>query len=265
VEGRTPDDESALHLVDRWEELLERLIELQARELDPDDRDRVIGRYREIVPLVLPAALHCLETGEPLPLESLAHLRRVAADAATDPEARLSIALRGAVPVFRVVAQMLRETPALDPEREVLLLTRAGVLAQELGAFYVESWSTASSARGEMRLAPSPAPVEDPDPAIRLVASSPELDEADEDMLAMAAHGMSNEQIATATSYSRQAVGWRFSRLMRAWRTPNRTALVAVAFVKGVLVARSARRAPRAIESGDQAGTRKSSAQDTSS
>jgi DNA-binding NarL/FixJ family response regulator len=84
---------------------------------------------------------------------------------------------------------------------------------------------------------------------IELVTTDTELDEAEQRMLTLTAYGLSNAEIAQATSYSRQAVGWHLSKLMRAWKAPNRTALVAVAFVKGVIVAKVAKpSAPRAIQ-----------------
>jgi DNA-binding CsgD family transcriptional regulator len=87
------------------------------------------------------------------------------------------------------------------------------------------------------------------------VARAPDLDDVEERMLALTAHGLSNDEIARATSYSRQAVAWHLGRLMRTWNAPNRTALVSVAFVRGVIRTRRERRIrrdqqPRMIEGG---------------
>jgi len=235
--------------------------------------------YEQIVPLVLPAALHAVESGQPLPAECLRTLRAVAAGSASDTDVQLSVILRGALPALRVFAAFMHETAPADPRQTVLAMARATRVAHELGSCWVEAWSDARAAKGQR------APESVPEAAleasvtgrsatsvtaldggsIELVAVDPTLTDADARMLTLAAYGHSNEHIARATSYSRQAVGWHLSRIMRAWKTPNRTALVALAFVKGVLVARSAPRAPRALSASDQAGTRKSLSQPTSS
>lgn len=241
--------------------------------------------YAQIVPLVLPPALHAVESGEPLPAECLSALRAVAAGSASDTDVQLSVILRGALPALRVFAAFMHETAPADPRQTVLAMARATRVAHELGSCWVEAWSDARAAKGY--LAPEPAPEAAPASArasaasvagrpaasvtaldggsIELVAVDPTLSDAEARMLTLAAYGHSNDHIARATSYSRQAVGWHLSRIMRAWKTPNRTALVALAFVKGVLVARSAPRAPRALPASDQAGTRKSLSQPTSS
>ena len=235
--------------------------------------------YAEIVPLVLPAALHAVESGEPLPAECLRSLRAVAAGSASDTDVQLSVILRGALPALRVFAAFMHETAPADPRQTVLAMARATRVAHELGSCWVEAWSDARAAKGH--LVPGPVPVPAPEASvtgpprtsvtaldggsIELVAADPDLSDAEARMLTLAAYGHSNDHIARATSYSRQAVGWHLSRIMRAWKTPNRTALVALAFVKGVLVARSAPRAPRALPATYQAGTRKSLSQPTSS
>ena len=73
---------------------------------------------------------------------------------------------------------------------------------------------------------------------VEIVAADSELDETDQRILALAASGLSTEAIAQETTYSKQAVAWHLGRLMRAWRAPNRTALVSLAFVKGWITAR---------------------------
>lgn len=80
---------------------------------------------------------------------------------------------------------------------------------------------------------------------VELAAASDALTADEADMLTLAAYGLSNEEIARSTRFSRQTVAWHLSRLMRNWRAPNRTALVAVAFVRGALVARAPRQAHR--------------------
>ena len=80
---------------------------------------------------------------------------------------------------------------------------------------------------------------------VELAAASDALTADEADMLTLAAYGLSNEEIARSTRFSRQTVAWHLSRLMRSWRAPNRTALVAVAFVRGALVARAPRQAQR--------------------
>jgi DNA-binding CsgD family transcriptional regulator len=232
-------------------------------------------RYAQIVPLVLPAALQSVESGEPLPAECLRSLRTVAAECADDTDVQLSVILRGALPALRVFAAFMHECAPASPRQTVLAMARATRVAHELGSFWVEAWSDARAvpARGAPQAVPDASVPDRPRPSvtalgggsIELVAVDPTLTEAESRMLALAAYGHSNERIARDTSYSRQAVGWHLSRIMRAWKTPNRTALVALAFVKGVLVARSAPRTPRALPAKDQAGTRKSLSQPTSS
>jgi DNA-binding CsgD family transcriptional regulator len=235
--------------------------------------------YAQIVPLVLPAALNAIESGQPLPAECLRALRSVAAGSASDTDVQLSVILRGALPALRVFAAFMHETAPADPRQTVLAMARATRVAHELGSCWVEAWSDARAAKGH--LVPGPEQVPAPEASvtgpprasvtaldggsIELVAADPDLSDAEARMLTLAAYGHSNDHIARATSYSRQAVGWHLSRIMRAWKTPNRTALVALAFVKGVLLARSAPRAPRALPASDQAGTRKSLSQPTSS
>jgi len=286
AQARTPTALTplGLRLPDRTDDFARLLRSPSFVDVRTDGRDWLQSCYDEIVPLVLPAALLAVETGEPLPGECLQALRRVAARSAGDADVQLSVILRGALPALRVFAAFMHETAPADPRQTVLAMARATRVAHELGSCWVEAWSGARGAQ-------SPHP---PDPAvggsapdrsrtsvtaldggsIELVAADPALTPAEERMLALAAYGHSNEHIARATSYSRQAVGWHLSRIMRAWKTPNRTALVALAFVKGVLVARSAPRAPRALAQSSstqvgttstQEGTTKSVSQATSS
>jgi DNA-binding CsgD family transcriptional regulator len=273
TEATTPEP-LGLYLTDRAEVFAGLLQSPSFSDVRPDGRDWLQQCYRQIVPLVLPAALHSVETGEPLPADCLRALRAVAAGSASDTEVQLSVILRGALPALRVFAAVMHETAPADSRQTVLAMARATRVAHELGSCWVEAWSDARSAK-ERAVRDGGAASADPPPrasvpvldggSIELVAADPTLSAAEERMLALAAYGHSNDHIARATSYSRQAVGWHLSRIMRAWKTPNRTALVAVAFVKGVLVARSAPRAPLALPASGQPGTTKSTSHDTSS
>jgi DNA-binding CsgD family transcriptional regulator len=270
----TAPEPLGLCLADRAEVFAGLLQSPSFSDVRPDGRDWLQQCYRQIVPLVLPAALHSVETGEPLPADCLRALRAVAAGSASDTEVQLSVILRGALPALRVFAAVMHETAPADSRQTVLAMARATRVAHELGSCWVEAWSDARSAK-ERAVRDGGAASADPPPrasvpvldggSIELVAADPTLSAAEERMLALAAYGHSNDHIARATSYSRQAVGWHLSRIMRAWKTPNRTALVAVAFVKGVLVARSAPRAPLALPASGQPGTTKSTSHDTSS
>jgi DNA-binding NarL/FixJ family response regulator len=263
-----------LGLTDRAEVFARLLQRPSFSDVQDDGRDWLQECYTQIVPLVLPAALHAVETGDPLPAECLQALRAVAAGSASDTEVQLAVILRGALPALRVFAAFMHETAPADSRQTVLAMARATRVAHELGSCWVEAWSDARSAKeragrdaGGASVHPRPrASVTVLDGgSIELVAAHPTLSDAEERMLTLAAYGHSNEHIARATSYSRQAVGWHLSRIMRAWKTPNRTALVALAFVKGVLVARPAPRTPLALPASDQAGTVKSTSQPTSS
>ncbi|MCJ1688455.1 LuxR C-terminal-related transcriptional regulator [Rathayibacter sp. VKM Ac-2927] len=210
-------------------------------------------RYREIVPLVLPAALRAVELGELLSVECLEKLRGVAARSAADPEVRLGVALRGAVPALRVFSLVLQTSTRIDARCAVLAMARATHVAHELGSCWIEAWTghlSPPTAGPSLQMAAHDAgDVSRPPGPVELVVVDSELEEAEERMLTLTAYGLSNEGIAKATSYSKQAVGWHLSRLMKAWKAPNRTALVTMAFVKGVIVPRVPRtRSRRALE-----------------
>jgi DNA-binding CsgD family transcriptional regulator len=156
------------------------------------------------------------------------------------------VMLRGSLPALRVFSAVMHDSGSVtNPAHVRAVVTamgRAALVAHELGVCWIEG-------RNDPQVVPKTAAVSRPDQstgltgALELVATSPDLDEAEERMLVLAALGHSNEVIATATSYSRQAVGWHLSRIMRVWKAPNRTALVALAFVKGVLAPRRTQRA----------------------
>lgn len=243
-------------------EFTELLLAQDFCDIPLEDRVWLRQRYERIVPLVLVDALHSVETGEPLPGSCLHALKVAAAESAQDTSVRLSVVLRAGLPALRIFTEFVRAARLTDPQRAVIAMARAARVAHELGACWTEAWNEACRDGGGA----SAAAVAGADTsAIDVVVASPDLDGTEERMLELTAQGMSNEAIAEATSYSRQAVGWHLARIMRVWKAPNRTALVALAFVKGAIVARTAPRSPLQIESVDQAGTRKSSAQETSS
>ncbi|WP_369813627.1 LuxR C-terminal-related transcriptional regulator [Frigoribacterium sp. RIT-PI-h] len=106
-------------------------------------------------------------------------------------------------------------------------MTRGARVAHELGSCWAESWLNATSgvdrhlkAAARVSVSCNADVAEAP---IELVTTDTELDEAEQRMLTLTAYGLSNAEIAQATSYSRQAVGWHLGKLMRAWKAPNRT------------------------------------------
>ena len=186
-------------------------------------------RYREIVPIVLPHALHALSTGVRIAPEAVEAVRASAA-AMRGSRVPLSVVLRGSVPALRVFGAFIqaRET-TLGRQDLTVLMGRAALLAGELGASWAEAWADARST-------PLPRAAEGGAPvfvAVPGTIASPALE-----MLAFAASGLSTEQIAEETDYSPQAVKWHLARLMREWKVDTRTSLVAVAFARGVLTAR---------------------------
>ncbi|WP_439692542.1 helix-turn-helix transcriptional regulator [Curtobacterium sp. SP.BCo] len=244
-----PGERLGLDLDERCPEFEELLLAPPLHGIRPDGHDWLRQRYEEIVPLVLPAALRAVEHGEPVDRECLARLRTVAAASAGDPRVDVSVVLRGALPAIRVFALVMHTATrgrSVSPDhaaRTMLAMSRASLVAHELGSCWAEAW-----ARERRRPVAAPAAQAAPAAAVTtgeidLVAGAPGLDETEERMLALAAHGLSNEQIAKETSYSRQAVAWHLGRLMRSWKAPNRTAMVSVAFVKGWIRSRCAPRA----------------------
>lgn len=228
-----PGERLGLALDERCAEFEALLLEPPLHGIRRHGHNWLRERYTEIVPIVLPAALRAVERGEPVDPECLDRLRRVAADRAEDPRVDLSVVLRGALPAIRVFA-LVMHTATRDhagtvdrAARTMLAMSRASLVAHELGSCWAEAWS---QERG--RAAATPATSVDAG-EIDLVARAPGLDDSEERMLALAAQGLSNDQIASETSYSRQAVAWHLGRLMRTWKAPNRTALVSIAFVRG--------------------------------
>ncbi|MCA5922655.1 MULTISPECIES: helix-turn-helix transcriptional regulator [Curtobacterium] len=248
-----PGERLGLALDERCAEFTELLLAPPLHGIRPDGHDWLRRRYEEIVPLVLPAALRAVEHGEPVDPDCLVRLREVAATSAGDPHVDVSVVLRGALPAIRVFALVMhtatREhaTTIDHAGRTMLAMSRASLVAHELGSCWAEAWAQ----RRERPLEDPAASVAAED--IDLVAHAPGLDETEERMLALAARGLSNDAIAKETAYSRQAVAWHLGRLMRSWNAPNRTALVSVAFVRGWIRSRRAvrlaeRPRPAAIE-----------------
>lgn len=234
-----PGERLGLALDERCAEFEALLLEPPLHGIRRTGHDWLRERYAEIVPIVLPAALRSVERGEPVDPACLARLRAVAADCAEDPRVDFSVVVRGALPAIRVFALVMHtaardHTGSVDrATRTMLAMSRASLVAHELGSCWAEAWSE-ERRRGTATSAP---PVDLG--AIDLIARAPGLDESEERMLALAAQGRSNDEIASETSYSRQAVAWHLGRLMRTWRAPNRTALVSIAFVKGWIRARA--------------------------
>lgn len=192
-------------------------------------------RYRDIVPTVLPDALHCMETGDMLSGASRAAIR-ASAVAMRGTDVPLAVMLRGGVPAVRTLSAFVQNNEIeLTPREITVLMGRAALIAHELGACWVEAW-TAPGRRNNAATSTRSAQGE----GLDLVAVPGTLESPGLEMLALAASGHSNERIAEATSYSPQAVKWHLARIMRSWKVGNRTALVAVAVVKGVLTVRTA-------------------------
>ena len=194
-------------------------------------------RYREILPAVLPDALRAMETGARIESTSLRAIRG-SAHAMWDAQVPVSVVLRGGIPAMRMFSSFIhsRET-GLGPRDLTLLMGRAALIAGELGACWAESWAQTRAAADSARS------LTDGD-SLDLVAVPGTVQSPALEMLALVASGHSNDQIALETDYSPQAVKWHLARVMRLWKVENRASLVAVALVRGVLVARPNRPAP---------------------
>ena len=262
MELMRPGQALQLGLPERAPDFARLLVAPPLDEVPLDDREWLQERYREIVPIVLLPALVAVEQGTPVPESCLARLRHVAARAAVGPGVNFSVVLRGAFPALKVFSVVIRHTRNADRAQTVLAMARASHVAYELGSCWAESWAahrarvdTADQVNGAPadpeRDSVAPKELTDVGLAdvglsdVELAAASDALTADEADMLTLAAYGLSNEEIARSTRFSRQTVAWHLSRLMRSWRAPNRTALVAVAFVRGALVARAPRQAHR--------------------
>ncbi|KZC94570.1 helix-turn-helix transcriptional regulator [Clavibacter tessellarius] len=242
-----PGQPLGLGLDARVDEFLELLLSCPLEDVHPAGRDWLRMRYAEVVPLVLPYALASVEHGRPLPPACLDALREDAGRNATRTDVELSVALRAALPALRVFALVMHAAAAERRGVLIVAMARASHVAHELCTCWVESWmGHRSRVAAASRAVVADPPRADEDVELDLVARAPDLDHVQERMLALTAHGMSNDEIARATSYSRQAVAWHLGRLMRTWNAPNRTALVSVAFVRGVIRTRRAHRIHRA-------------------
>lgn len=257
-----PGQPLGLRLDARHDEFRDLLLDCSLEDVGASGRSWLRSRYAEIVPIVLAPALSAVEHGRPLPATCLDELRSVARRSATCPDVDLAVVLRGALPALRIFSLVMHSASGGQAGALVLAMARASQVAHELGTCWAEEW-----ARHRPRLVASrpgedpggasgvPAQLTDPrrDVALDLVADAPDLDDVERQMLTLTAYGLSNAEIARETAYSRQAVAWHLARLMRTWSAPNRTALVSVAFVKGVIRSRIVRRdrrrgAPKAVE-----------------
>ncbi|MFC5275979.1 helix-turn-helix transcriptional regulator [Brachybacterium sacelli] len=241
-----------LGLDGRVEEISRLLVKAPLDDIHVDGHNWLRQRYREFVPLILPTALRAVEHGAPLDPTALGAFRRLAAECAAEhPRGDLSVVLRGAIPALRVFALVMQAFAQEPGARTLLAMSRASLIAHELSTCWVEAWWSRDSELASLSPVAENLTAED----IDLVPRTPDLEESDERMLALAAHGFSNQEISQETSYSKQAVAWRLGRLMKVWKAPNRTALVSFAFAKGWLrprPARSRRRSrSRALEASD--------------
>jgi len=196
-------------------------------------------RYAEIVPMVLPDVLRSVETGIALTTASRQAIRQ-SAMRARQSDIPLTVVLRGAVPAMRAFGVFVQSWDhAFDARELAVVMGRASLIALELGACWAEAW-----------LGDAPRPIDGD--SLELVAVPGEVKSPALEMLALAASGRSNDQIAEETAYSPQAVKWHLARIMRAWRVSNRAALISVAFVRGVVVTRTARPARSAERPADK-------------
>ncbi|UEJ81493.1 hypothetical protein Bra3105_11635 [Brachybacterium halotolerans subsp. kimchii] len=245
----SPGRPLGLGIDDRVDEFARLLREAPLDDIGAEGREWLRSRYEEIVPLVLPAALRSVEHGVPVDPEALTALRRAAARSARDPGCEVGVVLRGALPALRVFSLVVRSVSSAADQPTLLAMSRASFVAHELGTCWAEAWWARRSAH-----APTPEIVDyGTADEVELVSGSSDLDESDEKILSLAARGLSTERISRATAYSRQAVAWHLGRLMKACRTPNRTALVAFAFAKGWLRHRPAPGVARVLPRSDGA------------
>jgi len=185
------------------------------------------ARYLEIVPIVLPDALHCIETGDRLSAASRACVG-ASARALRGTDVSLTVALRGGVPAMRAFSAVVESLDLRLSAREMtVVMGRAALIAQELAAYWVECWRESDGGND----------VDGSSLHIEAHGQETDGDEADPaiEMVALAAAGQSTEQIAVATAYSTQAVKWHLGRLMKKWKVGNRSSLVAVGILRGAL------------------------------
>jgi DNA-binding CsgD family transcriptional regulator len=196
-------------------------------------------QYILLAPAVLEEALRCAEAGEqvsPALHDAIQHAARAAAVV----DIPMSVIVRGGIPALQSIAHVIaREAGTPSRSETALFMGRASLVAWELSAVWWESWS---QTRREENGRESGSLVDGQSLDIVAVGTSDGLPGSSLEMLALAANGASTEEIADATSYSPQAVKWHFARAMKAWKVSNRTALVSIAFLRGVLVRRKRER-----------------------
>lgn len=243
--------------------LVEHCSELESSLLHPQNFEHspsgqwLAERYREIVPVILPDVLHCLDTGEPLAPRSVAAVR-TSAEGILAGRVPLHTVLHGGIPALRVFAAFLQPHHSRLTSAELAsILGRASVVATELGACWAHAWSsapsraasTAASTAGSSEPAAGvPAGADTEVHVPDLIAVPGHLDDADLDMVLLAAQGRSNEEIAQATAYSPHAVKWHLGRAMRTWNVRNRASLITTALLRGALRPRTRLMPPAAIQ-----------------
>lgn len=220
-----------LRLADRMDELTSAMLGSDRFDAMGPHGEWLRDRYKELLPAVLPNTLWCMETGSKPDPSSLAAIR-ASAQAMRNSTVPLSMMLRGGVPALRVFSAFMhgRET-GLSARDLTVLMGRAALIAGELGACWVEAWADA-------RRASTAVDATTDGDSLDLVAVPGTVEQPALDMLALVAAGRSNEEIADATDYSVPAVKWHLARVMRTWKVDTRAALVSVALLRGVLVAR---------------------------
>ncbi|MCS5717779.1 LuxR C-terminal-related transcriptional regulator [Herbiconiux sp. CPCC 205763] len=187
----------------------------------------LLDQYAEIVPLTLDDVISSVSLGTPLSAQTREAIRSSALRS-RGLSLPLGVVLRGAKPALRALLALLRtRMPALTASEVALLLGRAALIGHDITAWWVEDWLPG----GGLLQAEAP-PVE----SVAVAEGDHVPDDPAIQMVALAAAGESTDQIAASTGYSRQAVKWHLSRLMRSWSVGNRSALVAAAFLRGVLI-----------------------------
>jgi DNA-binding CsgD family transcriptional regulator len=249
-----PGQPLGLRLDARHDEFSDLLLDCSLEDVGATGRSWLRDRYAEIVPIVLGPALAAVEHGRPVSASCLDELRAVARRSAACPDVDLAVVLRGALPALRIFSLVMHSASGGQAGALVLAMARASQVAHELGTCWAEEWArhrprlvaappgAGPGGAGDTR---PPLAAPGPDVVLDLVADAPDLDDVERQMLTLTAYGLSNAEIARETAYSRQAVAWHLARLMRTWSAPNRTALVSVAFVRGVIRSRIVRRGRR--------------------
>lgn len=232
-----------LRLDDRVEDFTRLMAEAPLDGVRASSRAWLRERYAEIVPVVLPAALRAVEHGTSIDPEALAQLRRIAGECPPPPARDPSVILRGGAPALTVFALVVQTAARQDVQLAALAMGRAALVVMELASSWAETWWRRSTADADARSVTA-GPVASAEELVLVAtgaAGASGLDGSDEQILVLAAQGLSTAKISRRTAYSTQAVAWRLGRLMRTWNAPNRTALVAFAVAEGWLAARPAR------------------------